>query len=60
MKSYKCKIIAICLCLIPTLIACSTDDFDISQSHVCGHTTKDGTPCKRVVADGHRYCWQHR
>ena len=29
-------------------------------SHLCWHTTLDGTPCENPVADGSRYCWQHQ
>lgn len=49
--------------IVAPLISCSPDedDIDISKSHMCGYPTKeDGHPCQRMVADGHRYCWQHR
>lgn len=52
------------LCAILSFFfSCSPDDEyskDNSKSHVCGHKTKDGGYCKRVVSDGHTYCWQHR
>jgi hypothetical protein len=29
--------------------------------HVCNHASRHAARmCKRIVIDGHRYCWQHR
>lgn len=60
----NCIKLLIVIITVLSVSACEPEeDFggsSYSESHVCGHKTKDGGYCKRIVSDGHRYCWQHR
>lgn len=43
------------------LTSCEKDDFTESNgSTQCHAKTQKGKRCKRMVADGGYYCWQHR
>lgn len=51
----------------PLFTSCGIEDDPISSgssgstgSKQCHAITQKGTRCKRMVADGGYYCWQHR
>lgn len=40
--------------------ASSNNSGNNNISHYCGYSTKDGKPCKRLVAGSTGYCRQHK